>query len=238
MCRERVIFMRNAIIYPTEGTPALDFAVRELRNQGVTIATSPSDGVTHILLPVPTTAAHLATLPQNVTVIGGNLDLLPDTYPRVDLLQEEQYLAENAAITADCALRLLGQHVGETFRGCPMLIIGWGRIGKCLGAMLKALEADVTIAARKASDLGMLTALGYPTVETGKIDPKGYRVIINTAPAPVLEVGEDVFGLDLASRQGLTGKNVLWARGLPGKMLPQSSGACIARGVLRHLREE
>lgn len=232
-----MIFMRAVTIFPMGDGPAVRFAARVLQKQGVNIAPALSEKVTHVLLNVPTKEADLSAMPSNVTVIGGNLDHIPDFYPKADLLREEQYLAENAALTADCALRLLGQQLPVAFRDCPILIIGWGRIGKCLASMLKALDADVSVAARKPSDLGMLTALGYGTVEVGNIDPTRYRAILNTAPAPVLSPGGNAVKIDLASRLGMAGEDVIWARGLPGKMLPESSGELIARGVLRHLGE-
>ena len=224
--------MRAVTILPMADTPAIRSAARELEKQGVNIAPTFSEKVTHILLNVPTKEVDLSELPAGVTVIGGNLE---GNFPKMDLLRDEQYLAENAALTADCALRLLGSHLPVAFRDCPILIIGWGRIGKCLASMLKALGAQVTVAARKPSDLGMLTALGYRTVEIGNIDPTPYRAILNTAPAPVLSPGGTAVKIDLASRLGLAGDDVIWARGLPGKMLPESSGQLIARGVLRHL---
>ena len=227
-----MIIMRAVTILPMADTPAIRSAVRELEKQGVNIALTFSEKVTHILLNVPTKEVDLSELPAGVTVIGGNLE---GSFPKMDLLRDEQYLAENAALTADCALRLLGSHLPVAFRDCPVLIIGWGRIGKCLASMLKALGAQVTVAARKPSDLGMLTALGYRTVEIGNIDPMPYRAILNTAPAPVLSPGGTAVKIDLASRLGLAGDDVIWARGLPGKMLPESSGQLIARGVLRHL---
>lgn len=227
-----MIIMRAVTILPMADTPAIRSAVRELEKQGVNIAPTFSEKVTHILLNVPTKEVDLSELPAGVTVIGGNLE---GSFPKMDLLRDEQYLAENAALTADCALRLLGSHLPVAFRDCPILIIGWGRIGKCLASMLKALGAQVTVAARKPSDLGMLTALGYRTVEIGNIDPMPYRAILNTAPAPVLSPGGTAVKIDLASRLGLAGDDVIWARGLPGKMLPESSGQLIARGVLRHL---
>lgn len=232
-----MIFMRAVTIFPMGDGPAVRFAARALQKQGVNIAPALSEKVTHVLLNVPTKEADLSAMPSNVTVIGGNLDHIPGFYPKADLLREEQYLAENAALTADCALRLLGQQLPVAFRDCPILIIGWGRIGKCLASMLKALDADVSVAARKPSDLGMLTALGYGTVEVGNIDPTRYRAILNTAPAPVLSPGGNAVKIDLASRLGMAGEDVIWARGLPGKMLPESSGELIARGVLRHLGE-
>lgn len=229
-----MIFMGEVTIFPMGDGPAIRFAARALQKQGVNIAPTLSEKVTHVLLNVPTKEVNLSELPAGVMVIGGNLE---GSFPRIDLLREEQYLAENAALTADCALRLLGQQLPVAFRDCTILIIGWGRIGKCLAAMLKALGAEVTVAARKPSDLGMLTALGYVAVEVGAIDPTRYRAILNTAPAPVLSPGGNAVKIDLASRLGMAGEDVIWARGLPGKMLPESSGELIARGVLRHLQE-
>ena len=227
--------MRGINIYPMGNSQAVCFALRVLGEQGIALADKLTEGVSHVLLDVPTKEANVAEIPEGVTVIGGNLDQLPAVYSKVDLLREEQYLAENAALTADCALRLLGQHLTVSFRDCPILVIGWGRIGKCLARMLKDLGANVTVAARKPSDLGMLTALGYGTVEIGSIDPDFYRAILNTAPAPVLSTGGSAVKIDLASQLGIAGEDVIWARGLPGKMLPESSGRLIAQGVLRHL---
>lgn len=227
----------NTVIFPMADSPALSFALRALEKEGVQVS-SALDRATHVLLPVPTKEPPAAHIPAGVTVIGGNLDFLPDTFSKIDLLRDEQYLAENAYLTADCALRLLSERLGVAFRRCPLLVIGWGRIGKCLAATLKALDADVTVAARKQSDLGMLTALGYKAVAVSQIKPEEYRAVINTAPAPVWEQDGSYIQIDLASSQGLSGKTVIWARGLPGKMLPESSGGLIAQGILRHLKGE
>lgn len=229
-----MILVENITVLPLTDAPALVFAGEALEKMGVCVAKKWSRQVTHVLLPVPTKDVDLGELPENVTVIGGNLDPM-DRRKTIDLLRQEEYLAENAALTADCALRLLGQHLPTAFRDCPVLIIGWGRIGKCLAAMLKGLDMAVSVAARKPSDLGMLTALGYTGVEIGRIDPEKYRAILNTAPAPVLDFGGNAVKIDLASRPGIAGEDVLWARGLPGKMLPEASGALIARGVLREI---
>ena len=231
------MIMREIRVFPMGDGRAIEFAAQILKSKGVYVAKSLNESVTHVLLDVPTKEAALSKIPADVTVFGGNLDALEHP-SKVDLLREEQYLSENAAITADCALRLLGDRLPVAFRGCPILIIGWGRIGKCLASMLKALDAEVSVAARKPSDLGMLTALGYGAVAMENICPTQYRAIVNTAPAQVLGDGEEIcVKIDLASKLGLMGENVLWARGLPGKMLPEESGACIARGVLRHLEE-
>lgn len=223
--------MINATVFPAGDSPALGYAARFLSEQGVKIS---ADNATHILLDVPVREQPTIPLAQGVTVIGGNLDFLPPAFPRADLMQDETFVAENAHLTADCTVRLLCQHLPCAFRDCPVLIIGWGRIGKCLAAMLKALDARVTVAARKETDRGLLRALGYTAIPAENIDPTPYRAIINTAPAPVLDAGAGL-RIDLASRQGIGGENVIWARGLPGKMLPESKGKVIAQAVLRYL---
>ena len=54
----------------------------------------------------------LKDLPENLTILGGNLGTLP--YRTGDFLKDEYYLAENAAITAHCALkRILAQFPGS-----------------------------------------------------------------------------------------------------------------------------
>ncbi|MBE6957607.1 MAG: hypothetical protein E7447_00445 [Ruminococcaceae bacterium] len=224
--------MDSITIFPIGDSPAVECAARYLASEG--IATD-EENATHLLFNTPTKPVDLGWISPNTTVIGGNLDWLPPVFPRLDLLRDEKYVAENAHLTADCAVRLLGQHLPCAFRACPVLIIGWGRIGKCLAAMLKTLDARVSVAARKSTDLAMLSALGFDGVS--EIRPEQYRAIINTAPAPVLGAG-DGLRIDLASQKGIAGENVIWARGLPGKMLPESSGKLIAEAIVRHLREE
>ena len=226
--------MDNGVIFLPEYTPALSVAEDILKQQGVAICDVPDGDATHILLPVP---SQRREIPEHLSVIGGNLHWLAPEVPRLDLLQDEIYVAENAFLTADCALRLLGQQIKTAYRDCPVLIIGWGRIGKCLAAMLKKLDVPVTVAARKPSDRGMILALGYGAIPTEDMDVGPYKAIINTAPAPVLESGGGI-RIDLASQKGIAGENVIWARGLPGKMLPESSGKLIAEAVLRHLKGE
>jgi dipicolinate synthase subunit A len=164
----------------------------------------------------------------------------------IDLLQDARYLAENAAITADCAIRLAGQGLKTVFRGLPVLVIGWGRIGKCLAAQLKCTGADVTVAARKEADRGMLASLGYHAIPTEALElylPR-YRILFNTVPCEVIDETQaqrcrrDCLKIDLASVCGIAGDGVLWARGLPGKMAPEAAGRLIGSAALRLARKE
>lgn len=250
--------MESYLIYTAGSTPASHYAADFLKASGLSTIDHPSPEVTHLLLDVPSFGPDgtlrgggeagklLAMLPPEITVMGGNLQHPALAgYTLLDLLRDPGYVAANAAITADCAIRIAGEKLPIVFRDCPVLIIGWGRIGKCLGQMLNMMGARVTVGARKETDRAMVRALGYESVDMTEMEkalPR-YRVIFNTAPEAVLS--EDTLArcpnclkIDLASRKGLMGGGVIWARGLPGIHAPESSGTLIGKRVLDFLREE
>lgn len=232
--------MKELLFYIPEPTPALSQAAEQLIRWGFSVTTFPCPDVTHVLLSVPVKSIPQAeTFPEGATVFGGNLGSMP--YKTVDLLCDEEYLAQNAAITAHCAVMLAMEQLPVTLDGCGTLLIGWGRICKRLAPLLNDLGAEVTVASRCGADRAILKALGYGAVDTAVIDPKKYRLIINTAPAPVLDgekAADNGVLIDLASKKGISGDRVIWARGLPGKYAPESSGKLIARTILRYLGKE
>lgn len=251
--------MDNKLLCCAGGTTALRYAAEYLRNFGISVADQPGMNVSHVLLDVPSFGPDgqlrtggsvenlLMQLPGNVTVCGGNLDHPAlDSYQTVDYLKDARYLAENAYITAECAVEIALSYLPVTLRHCPILIIGWGRIGKCLGQLLKALGADVTIAARKESNRAICQALDYRTADTAHlVNTLGrYRLIFNTAPEIVLnrqqmsECHPDCVKIELASKAGMEDDSVIIARGLPGIHMPESSGLLIAETFVRFCKEE
>lgn len=243
--------MDEPVFLTAGNTPALTYAKKFMQNIGCKVLSTPDASVTHLLLPVPSFAPNgavngggylkdiLAALPQNITVLGGNLDREElSGYRKVDLLKDPLYLAENAAITAYCSIGTALEHLPVILKDCPVLVIGWGRIGKCLADLLKRMGARVSVFARKESDRAMLAALDYE-LEDLRQQPTDYRVIFNTAPAMMLaeeNTDESCLKIDLASLSGIAGKNVIWARGLPNKKAPESSGELIARTAMRLVR--
>lgn len=246
--------MKQKTFYIVSSSAALRFTGNFLADQGIHVVTSPGPDVTHLLLPVPSFSEDgrirggnllehiLAELPDTVTVIGGNLTHpILKGYRTIDLLQDAGYLADNAAITAHCAIGIAANNLPTVFRDCPVLVIGWGRIGKCLAAQLKATGADVAVAARKEADRAILRALGYRTHIPDALchELLRYRVIFNTAPVPILSEQQivhcrpDCVKIDLASKTGIAGDDVIWARGLPARDAPEASGKLIAKTVIR-----
>ena len=243
--------MKTFNYYVAGSTGALDYCKKYLRSHRCSISTVPNEAITHLILPAPAFepdgkikgGGYLETLlrqfPDSITVMGGNLNhpaLV--NYKTVDLLQDPLYLAENADLTAHCAIKAALNRMNTTFKDCPVLVIGWGRIGKCLARLLRQLDAPVTVTSGKETHRATLRSMGYSSVPTSKIDPTQYRVIFNTAPHPVLpDCAGPALKIDLASSPGITGDGVIWARGLPNKNAPESSGALIANAVASYLKE-
>lgn len=231
-------------VHPMGHTDALTYAIDSLKQSGVQIVPEPQMA-SHILLPVPSFdvdgnikgGGSLPQLRSNTVLIGGNLNR-PELkgYHTIDLLADELYTAKNAMITAHCSLRYAMEHLPVTLEGCPVLVIGFGRIGKCLAKLLGGLGANVTVAARKSADRAMALALGYDSLPVENMDTSRFRVIYNTVPVMVLPEAGDAIKIDLASRPGIGGKDVIWARGLPGKDAPESSGKLIAETVMRLIK--
>ncbi len=243
--------MAQALFYRAGSTPGCRYAQRFLEEAGIPFIGHVSPEITHLLLDVPSFSGDgtlrgggdpgllLRMLPKSVTVLGGGLDLpLLAGKQCIDLLQDEAYLARNAAITAHCTLQIITQKLSMILPDARVLILGWGRIGKCLAALLRNLGASVTVAARKEADRSMVQALGMASrTPEGRLD--GYHLIVNTIPAPLaVECPGESLVIDLASHKGISGEQAVWARGLPGICAPESSGKAIALAVLRKMKEE
>lgn len=230
--------MKEPVFYAFGNTDALIYARKNLEKKGFHFAVSPSSDVTDLLLDVPTRSKNitdiLPLLSPDVKIYGGFLGDIKG----YDLLEDPLYVAENARITAYGATSLASEKLPVTLYSCPVLVIGWGRIGKCLARLLQSMGAKVSVYARKKNDQAMIAALGYDLGDL-QYGLCRYRVIFNTVPFMVLPketmqyCREDCIKIELASTPGMEGDDVILAKGLPNKLTPESSGELIARTVLR-----
>ena len=220
---------------------AMAFAVKHLESCGYQINQQPTHNTEHLLLPVPSfPEGHdylvplLEQLPQKIRIYGGFLQVPPLIgYKRVDFLSDPYYLARNAAITAACTLEIVENILKQDISNHSVLILGWGRIGKCLGKLLQKKGAHVTISVRKDADLALIEVLGYHAIPLSDLKAES-EFIINTIPSMVLpKVPDQCYAIELASKPGMVGENIISARGLPGKMRPEESGKLIAETFIR-----
>lgn len=236
--------MEEKSIFIAGQSEALIHAAVELNRRGVPFTSDPEEAQI-ILYDIPTPPFLRDDISKQSFVIGGNLDFLSDEYQILDLLKDPWYLAHNALLTAQAAAGILLPKLECSFPDAPTLILGWGRIGKCLDQLLRQVGIPVSVYARKPENQAMLSALGYTAVTRDAIAselPK-FKCIINTAPARILTdeeehlIRKDCIQIDLATIRGLTGDKVLHARGLPGKFKAEASGKLIAQTILRHSKE-
>lgn len=234
--------MNLITMYIPAPTAALEHAQQILNARGIHFTADAADA-DYLLYGAPTKPETMADFTTGQTVIGGNLDFLSDSVQRIDLLKDPYYLSANAAITAEAALGMILQQLKCSIPKAKILILGWGRIGKCLTHQLHHLNAEVSVYARRQEAQAMLRALGYHPIEPAQLRKRlrQFHCIVNTAPAPILSAEDMVqlrpgcFKLELSSGLFLPGEGTVHARGLPGKCKPEASGVLIADTVLRHL---
>lgn len=207
-------------------------------------------------VPLPVDAVA-AAIPRGVRIFGGALNLqlrealAAQGLYAVDLLSDEALTIRNASITAQCALRLLSEQLPHCIAGHRVLILGAGRIGKLLGLQLKALGADVTVAARSPADRAWCAALGLATADIADLSAILLLspIVVNTVPARILDdrllrhLPHGALLLELASAPGgfdavhaeSMGLHPVHGGGLPGKYAPQSAANAIAETIYAEL---
>lgn len=189
---------------------------------------------------------------QGSVIVGGGL---PDSLGGLDYLKDEAFLYDNARITAEGAVMLLGEHTPGTVFGMDAAVIGMGRIAECLCPLLRALGAHVTVYARRPEALARARALGAQTVCFSGALPVSaaqHDAICNTVPHVLYDrellaaVPRDAILLELASVPGgfdadavhELGLYYVNGQGLPGKYAPRAAGQLIARYVMARWKGE
>ncbi len=171
-----------------------------------------------------------------------------------DYNEREEFTVANAYLTAESAIGIAMNELNVSLKGMKVLVIGYGRIGKCLCHLLKALGAEVYASARKRRDFEWIRAYGYSSVDTSVIEDvfSDCKLIFNTVPHAVLDDGKlflvdkECMIIDLASKPGgvdfdsakNNGIKVIWALALPGKKLYKSAGRVEAEAILGILEDE
>ena len=182
------------------------------------------------------------------------LSAFPDMENRVSSYSDrEEFAVKNAVPTAEGAIEQALMHSDITINGSKVLVCGYGRIGKVLSEMLRGMGADVTVSARKQSDLAWIKLNGFAGIKTGDFtEINSYNFIFNTIPSLILsedvqrELSKDTLIIDLASLPSgvdfacaeKCGIKAIHALSLPGKIAPKSAGEIIESTILNILKED
>ena len=223
-------------------------------------------GLPHlVILPVPTTRdkKHVANtdIPLADTLVNVGAESvvvgygLPDFYKArleklgaafLDLSLDEQFLEENAYITAIGALG----YILTSTKGSPdafkIGVVGYGRIGSRLVRMLLFLGARIRVYTSKVLTRLDLGECGIDSVcvsewDGGVYDFSGLDILINTAPKDMsASFSGKNYGnmrvIELASGnnfEGIAGVEKLPS--LPDRMYPESAGAAYISALKRFL---
>lgn len=170
----------------------------------------------------------------------------------IDYLSREELSVMNAVATAEGALGIAMEESPETIFGNKILITGFGRIAKTLAKILVSMGADVTVCARKKSDIAWAEIFGCKGRDFSLLNEKSdFRIIFNTVPTEIFTkeklslLNPSALIIDLASKPGgvdfesaaLMGIKTIWALSLPGKVAPVTSGEIIAKTIRNILTE-
>lgn len=201
----------------------------------------------------------ISVLKSGGIIFGGRLDAATmkifknQNIETVDYFKREELNVLNAVPTAEGAVQIAMEEMASAIYKQKVLVTGFGRISKVLIKILNGMGADITVTARKYSDLSWAEIYECKAVHTSMIKDKisEYDLIFNTVPAILLDepclknVKADTLIIDLASKPGgvdfdtagRLGLKVVWALSLPGKVAPVTSGEIIADTILNILKE-
>ncbi len=187
--------------------------------------------------------------PQSVYILGGfdaaAKAVFNGQIRYIDLFANEAYLIKNALLTAQGAVCAFEKQSDTALCDLTCIVTGYGRIARFLCRLLMAHGAGVIAAARKESDLELISAERMRAVHINclhHILPEA-DVVFNTVPhhvmgeaelkglrrgATLMELASPPYGADLKLAADM-GVNVCMEQGIPGRYFPVSA----ARAMLR-----
>ncbi len=179
----------------------------------------------------------------------------------IDYFDSEELKVRNSVLASEGAVSVAMNELDVAIFGSRCAVTGYGRLAKTLAPMLRALGAEVTVAARKSIDLAWAAAYGFDTLRIGVERNgsstlaslcKGCDVIFNTVPSWLFDrsllekLSPKTLIVDLASAPGgfdpkaaaELGTRAIRALSIPGHYAPVSAGRLIAEFVLEILKRE
>ena len=200
-------------------------------------------------------AEILANAPADAHLIlhGSGRQGIPADRVCTDLLEIEEFVEQNAVLTAEGAISAAMQATQGALTGSVCLIIGYGRIGRALAGMLQGLGAQIMVAARRPDVRLQAKADGAEIFDTGEGTLAGAVAladyVFSTPPAllltekvlanvrqgvPVIDLASPPYGVDADAAQRL-GVNAWRESGVPGRYCPAAAAGLMETAIERLL---
>ena len=196
----------------------------------------------------------------NALILGGKFDrkaygiAAAHNNKMTDYYEREELSVLNAVPTAEGAVEIAMRELPITVFGMKTAVIGYGRVGAVLASTLRALGADVTVAARSPSARAWAKINGCTAVGINELPAVvgDFSCVFNTVPALVVDgsvtdaMRQDALIIDLASAPGgvdtgaaeKAGIKCISALSLPGRVAPDTAGEIIAETIENILIQE
>lgn len=225
-----------------------------------------------IILPLPVSrdGVHLNTCPLTLNELSDALErgqtvfagMMDSTLKSVffkkgirvfDYFEREELAVNNAVPTAQGVVKIAMDNMKITLHNSHCAVTGYGKTATAIAYMLSALGAQVTVVARKCSDLARARIQGLFAVGFDELSDKAseFDLLVNTVPSLVLDcqvlsalkkeclvidIASAPYGTDFACAREL-GLNVKVPGSLPGKTAPKTAGEIIADAILNIIKE-
>lgn len=170
-----------------------------------------------------------------------------------DYYTREEFAVRNAGVTAEGAVAVAVKEYEGSLLGSRCLVAGYGRIGRALAQVLRAMGAQVTVSARRPRDFAWIELSGCRPVATDSIgrEHEHYDIVFNTIPAMIFprrvlaQLQPGCVVIDLASKPGGVdfeaarelGVHAVQALSLPGRTAPRAA-AEIMKNTIYNMMEE
>ena len=165
----------------------------------------------------------------------------------IDLLKREELLVKNAIPTAEGAIKIAIEETDITLHGNHMLVIGYGRIGTVLTAMLRGMSATVSTVVNTSQKAALAKSCGHKAIFYEEMDKYlgEANIIFNTVPEILIDkrnmkhIKKSTLIIDLASPPyGVNvndardfGLKALFATSLPGRIAPHTTAGYILETI-------
>jgi dipicolinate synthase subunit A len=167
----------------------------------------------------------------------------------VDLTRNADLYARNLVPTAEGVVQILLDQIDFTLAGSPVLVAGYGKVGKTVARLLAALDAQVSV---YSIDPREQNEIGARYASASLADLAAFRIVVNTIPAVVFDarnlstLPQEALLLDVASFPGgvdatlaaSSGLRLLRAYGIPGKKAPRTVAESMRDVIVEHIETQ
>ena len=222
--------------------------LKTLLNKHGLVNTEPADLV--IAGPSEMVTNYLDQIAVNAIIWGGkeSKDRLAENH-LLKLSASDYYRKKNSIATAEGTLSIAISETDSTINSLPVLILGYGFLGKEVASIFQNMGATVTVCSKDEGELAVAKFSSFHCILLQQLSILKYSLIINTIPAEVLTKNqlqttpEDCILIDLASvpccdKTNTTNLRIIYANGLPGRFSPFYAAKCIYEELLPFIGKE